>query len=77
MEYYNKSKGANADNDLDQCLTMLELALPHFREAARIQSAMKNVDKANDALRLISQTEEIIRQIGIVKATTAATYRNG
>ena len=70
---YNKRAGrAMAANDLDRCMANLELALPHYREAARIYRSINHADSADKALLNIAKTEEAIRQIGIVKAAAAA-----
>ena len=45
----------------------LELALPKFAEAARIFRAINFVDKGEEALRRIVQTERDIRRIEIIK----------
>ena len=51
----------------------LELALPHFREAVRIFEAINHVDNVNSSLRLVADTEENKRQIGVLRATAATT----
>ena len=70
--YKNRAKRANAANDLDRCLANLELALPHYRDAARIFRAINHVDKADSALRCIADVEMGIRLIGIARAEVAA-----
>ena len=50
-------------------MTNLNLALPHFREAARIFRNVNHVDNADAALCSIAATEKMIQRIGI---TTAA-----
>ena len=52
-----------------------ELALPHYREAARIYRIANHVDAANVALRRVADTEENIREIGIAKAAAAAATK--
>ena len=71
--YINRANRAGIANDLDRELTNLELALSHYREAARIYMAINHVDKTDSALRDIAQVEERILLIGIVRA--AATRR--
>ena len=71
--YSSRAKRAVAVNDLDRCLANLEMALPHFREAVLIYGTNNHVDKANNALRNITRTEENMRQVGIAKATAATT----
>ena len=70
--YYTRANRAEAANDLDRYLASLELALPHFREAARIFQAINHIDRADVALNNIACAEEKIRQIGITKAAAAA-----
>ena len=65
--YGNRSARAYAVNDLDRCMANLELALPHFVEAARIFRAINHVDEADKALRDIDRVEKHIRQIGIAR----------
>ena len=67
--YYKRARRAHAANDLDRELANLELALTHFREAARIYRTINHVDKADAALRPITVVEE---QIGIARAVVAA-----
>ena len=62
--YYNRTTRACAANDLDRCVANLELALPHYREAARLYRENNHVDKADKALRNVVQTEEDIRKFG-------------
>ena len=70
--YIYRAKRAQAVDDLDRCMTNLELALPHFREAARIFRDINRVDNADKALRTIARIEENIRQVVIAKAEGAA-----
>ena len=65
--YNNRADRARAANDLDQELANLELALPHFREAARISRAINFVGMANEALRNIANIEKKIRQVEIAR----------
>ena len=71
--YINRANRALAANDLDRHVANLELALPHFREAARIYSAINLVDRANDALRDIAQIEENMGLISAASTAAAAT----
>ena len=77
--YVTRANRAHAAGDLDREQTNLELALPHFRESARIYKSLNHVDKANGAFCLIAQFEEDIRQIRIAKrvATAAAPATRG
>ena len=71
--YDNRARRAHAANDLDRELANLELALPHYREAARIFRANNHVDSADEAIRDVADTEEKIRQCG--RVATAAVSR--
>ena len=69
--YNHRAIRAQAANDLDRCMANLELALPHFREAARIHRANNHMDSADKALRNVAQIEESMRQVGIARAAAA------
>ena len=71
--YRKRAVGAHAANDLDRFVTNLELALPHFREAARIYGAINHVEEANEAIRDIARIEELLRQVAAERG--AATRR--
>ena len=75
IAYGKRSNRAEGANDLDRCLSNLELALSHFREAARIFRANNHVDKADDALRNVALFEKHIRRVGITKAEAATATR--
>ena len=62
---------AHADNDMDRCVANLQLALPHYREAARIDRANNHVDGGDQALCNVADIEEKLRQIGIARASAA------
>ena len=68
IAYYKRAKRAHAANDLDRFMANMELALPHYREAARIYRAVNHIDAADRSLRLAVEIEENMRQIGIAKA---------
>ena len=70
--YKNRAKRANAANDLDRCMANLELALPHYRESARIDRAVNRVDSADMALRAAAKIEVSIRQVENARAEVAA-----
>ena len=74
--YQNRAERARAANDLDRCMADLALALPYFREAARIYSATNFVGDANDALRKIAHIEEKMRHIRAASAAAAAATRS-
>ena len=60
-----RAERARTVNDLDRCKANLELALPHYRESARIYHAIGHEDEADKA-------EERLRQVAtaIAAATT-------
>ena len=61
--YCKRSNSAYDGNDLDRCMVNLELALPHFRKAARVYRAINHMDRADEALFQIAQHEKNIRNI--------------
>ena len=65
--YHRRAANAHAANELDQYEAFLEQALPHFREAARINTAHNHVNASRDALRIIVQVEESLRKIKTTK----------
>ena len=75
--YISRANRALAVKDLDRSLANSELALSHYREAARIFRANYHFGKADAALRIISGLEETIRDIGIFKAATASATIRG
>ena len=72
--YDNRARSAKAAHDLDRYVANLQLALPHFREAARIFRVNQNLDKASRALHDIVQIEEEMRLISA--AAAAATTKS-
>ena len=70
--YKSRARRAHAVNDVDRCIANMELALPHFVEAARIFRANNHVDSAENALRNIAQVEGHMRKVRIAKATAVA-----
>ena len=72
--YRRRAKRARVVNDLDRETANLELALPAYREAARIYSRAEG-NYANDAdiaTRKAIEIEEELRQCTIAKTTAAA-----
>ena len=61
--YRGRAKRANAVNDLDREVANLELALPRFRESARIFRAINHVDMADKAEGAAVKIEECLRDI--------------
>ena len=70
--YIGKASRAEDANDLDRCMVNLELALSHFREAARVYRANNHVARVDRSLRKAALVEEQIRLAGIARATAAA-----
>ena len=70
VAYSNRAEEALEIRDLDRCLANFELALPHYRDAARIYRINNHVDNANVALRNATGVEERIRHIRIAIAAT-------
>ena len=68
IAYHKRATRAHAANDLDRELANLELALPHYREAARINRAVNRVDRADEAAQCVVQVEEELRQLRIARA---------
>ena len=68
LVYDNRADRAKAANDLDRCITTLELALSHFRKAVRIYKTNNDVDSANGVLRNIAHVEEKLSLVRIARA---------
>ena len=58
--------------DLDRAVASWQLALPRFREAARIYRTINHVDDANLALASIVKVEKKLRLAEIKRAAVAA-----
>ena len=71
--YQSRANRAQTANDLNRCRTNLQMALTHYREAARIYRLNNHITKADAALRSVAVAEENIRQIDIARASVAAT----
>ena len=63
LAYMRRATRAYAACDLDQCVANLGLALPHFRESARISRAINHVDRADESVRSATDVEELLRQV--------------
>ena len=70
--YHNRAHRASVVYDLSRCLTNLELALPHYREAARIYRTINHVDTADMTLRSITRVDERILETRNAIAAMAA-----
>ena len=76
--YRKRATRARAANDLDREMANLELALPHYREAARIYRADGNYsDNADEAEQRVADVEEELRQCTIARAAAAAAAASG
>ena len=71
--YQKRAMRAENANDLDRCMTNLELALFQHRDAARIFRAINRPSATHDSLREVARVEEDIRRIGIAKAAAAGS----
>ena len=70
--YQRRAKRAHSANDLDRCQLNLELALPHYIEAARIYRTNNHLDSADNALQVIVRLEENIGNARKLAASAAA-----
>ena len=78
LAFSQRAARAGAANDVDRCIANLGLTLSHLREAARIFRVNNHMDNADEALLLINQFEEKMRQMGIIRAAaTTATASRG
>ena len=69
--YYRRAGKARAAMDLDREQANLELALPHYREAARTYRAVNHVVAADLTLRKVAEVEEKLRQVSIARESGA------
>ena len=69
----SRFRGSLSTDDLERCVTNMEAALTHFREAERIFRYINYVDKANRCIELAESTEEDLRQVRIQIAASKAT----
>ena len=70
--YCNRADKAHASNDLDREQANLELALPRYREAARIYTAINHTQWATSSLRDVVDIDQRLRQLGIVREAAEA-----
>ena len=71
VTYHNRAMRAHAAHDLDRYVANLQLALPHFREAARIYRLINHAERADLASRDVMNTEMLLQLEGITRSTTA------
>ena len=67
-EFDKRARRACAAHDLDREVANYELALPRFREAARIFRAINHVEHAEGTARIIAMVEERLRQVMLISA---------
>ena len=72
LAYDNRAEKAHAANDLDREQANLELALPRYREAARIYTAINHTQWATSSLRDVVDIDQRLRQLGIVREAAEA-----
>ena len=65
---YHRRAVSGVEDGLEQYVGYLKLALPHFRESARINTTHNHVDASRDALRIVVEIEERLREIETAKA---------
>ena len=70
--YNSRARRARANYDLERVLDNLELALLHYREAARIYTINNLVERAESSLGNAAVIENEIQRVGISRAPTAA-----
>ena len=70
--YKDRANRALTAHDLDRRVANLELALPHFREAARIFRAINHVENADQVARTVVGIEEELRQVVAERAAAAS-----
>ena len=69
MMHKKRAKRAYAAHDLDRCIADLELALPRFREAARIYRAINQLNDANDGEEQLASIQDKLRKVCELKST--------
>ena len=69
--YYKRAMRARAAKDLDRAMANAELALPLFREAARIYWITNRASEADRLERNVLSIEAVLGQLAIARAATA------
>ena len=75
--YCDRAERARAANDLDREVRNLELALPHYRESARIYQVNNRMDNADTDVRNTVAVEKRLQQIAMIPATCRAAATKG
>ena len=70
--YNERARRAHDANDRNRERVNLELALPYYREAARIYKAVNYAEKADKSSQYVVEIEERLRQCTTARAGTAA-----
>ena len=73
ISYYKRAIRAFTSNDLDNCTTNLELALPRLRQAARIYRAINHMDEAGQSAPIADEVEEMLRDVTANKAAAVTS----
>ena len=66
VAYDRRANEARIANDLDRYVANLELALPHYREAARVYTTIHGVDDADRVNQLVAELEGNLRMTRIL-----------
>ena len=69
--YKNRAIKAHAAHDLDREVANYELALPRFREAARIFRAINHVDDADKMAQMVVKIEHMLQQSASARAASS------
>ena len=75
--YCDRAERARAANDLDREVRNLELALPHYRESARIYQVINHMGNANTDVRKAVAVEKRLQQITMIPAICRAAATKG
>ena len=68
MMHKKRAKRAYAAHDLDRCIADLELALPRFREAARIYRAINQLNDASDGEEQLASIQDKLQKVCELKS---------
>ena len=73
--YSKRAERAKTANDLERRVAILELTLPHYREAARIYRTIGRMDEADNNAKNVVVVEGWLRQVAVAVAETAAATK--
>ena len=71
--YYNRAVIARAANDLDRCKANLVLALPRYRDAARIYQAFNYTDDADTSAKKVMDIEIKLAYMTVTRGRDCAS----